>query len=75
MPLLVLPLMTFGRYTVRSIVAKRDWLGQVPYVYRMISAARGQEEPAQPVCSGALLFVCSLIVADQASMIAMALVA
>ncbi len=34
----------------------------------MISAARGQLDPAQPVCSGALLFVWSWIVADQASM-------
>ena len=33
----------------------------------MISAAFGQEEPAQPVCRGALLLVCSLITADQAS--------
>ena len=38
----------------------------------MISAARGQEEPAQPVCSGALLLVWSLIIADQASMISIA---
>lgn len=41
----------------------------------MISAARGHDEPAQPVCNGALLFVWSLMVADHASMIAMALVA
>src|SRR4051812_46034217 len=33
----------------------------------MISAARGHTEPAQPVCSGALLLVCVVIVADQAS--------
>ena len=38
----------------------------------MISAALGQEEPAQPVCSGALLLVWSLMVADQASIIWMA---
>ena len=41
----------------------------------MISAARGQTDPAHPVCSGALLLVWFLIVADQASMIAIALVA
>jgi hypothetical protein len=39
----------------------------------MISAALGQEEPAQPVCRGALLSVWSLITADQASISSIAL--
>jgi len=51
------------------MVEKRPESGQLLYVYLMISAARGQEEPAQPVWSGALLLVRSLITADQASMI------
>ena len=42
-------------------------------VCRMISAARAKEAPAQPVCSGALWLVCAVIVADQASMIWIAL--
>ena len=55
------------------MVAKRPEFGQLPvYVYLMISAALGQEEPAQPVCSGALLLVWSLITADQASISSMA---
>ena len=33
----------------------------------MISAARGQTDPAQPVCGGALLLVWPRRVADQAS--------
>ncbi len=41
----------------------------------MISAARGQVEPAQAVWSGALLLVWSVMVADQASMIWIALAA
>ena len=41
----------------------------------MISAALGQEEAAQAVCSGALLLVWSRRVADQASMIWIALAA
>src|SRR6266540_2807349 len=49
------------------MVANRAWFGQLEYVYLMISAARGQTEPAQPVCSGALLLVCALMVADHAS--------
>lgn len=50
------------------MVPKRAELAQVPvYVYLMISAAFGHEEPAQPVCRGALLLVWSVIVADQAS--------
>ncbi len=49
------------------MVANRLTFGQLLYVYRMISAARGQTEPAQPVCSGALRLVCEVIVADQAS--------
>src|ERR1700733_9291142 len=49
------------------MVANRVSLGQLEYVYRMISAARGQLVPAHAVCSCALLLVCDLIVADQAS--------
>lgn len=45
------------------------------YVYLMISAALGQEEPAQPVWRGALLLVWSLITADQASISSMAFLA
>src|SRR5919109_3288251 len=55
------------------MVANRPEFGQLPlYVYLMISAALGQEEPAQPVCRGALLLVWSLITADQASISSMA---
>ncbi len=58
LPLELEPLMISGRYTLRSMVANRPELAQVPvYVYLMISAAFGQEEPAQPVCSGALELV------------------
>src|SRR4051794_3725158 len=72
-PLELEPLMISGRYTVRSMVAKRPELAQEPvYVYLMISAALGQEEPAQPVCRGALLLVWSLITPDQASISSMA---
>src|ERR1700712_4011366 len=41
---------------------------QPEYVYRMISAARGQDEPAQPVCSSALLFVWLLMTGAHAFM-------
>src|SRR5256886_5894698 len=69
LPLAPEPLMNTGRYTVRSMVANRPAFGQPPgYAYRISSAARDQPVPAQPVCSGALLLVCVLIVADQASM-------
>jgi hypothetical protein len=44
-------------------------------VYLMISATLGQEEPTQPVCSGALLPVWSLMTADQASISSMAFLA
>ncbi len=72
-PLELEPLMISGRYTFRSMVEKRAELVHVPvYVYLMISAALGQEAPAQPVCRGALLLVWLVIVADQASMISMA---
>src|SRR5207248_4307452 len=65
-----------GRYTVRSRVANRSAFGQPPgYVERISSAARAQPAPAQPVCSGALLFVCVFRVADQASSSSIALVA
>ncbi len=58
------------------MVANRPEFGQPPvYVYLMISAALGQEEPAQPVWSGALLLVWSLTTADQASMSWMAFLA
>ncbi|MGX1122764.1 hypothetical protein RKD37_008127 [Streptomyces ambofaciens] len=54
------------------MVAKRPEFAQVPpYVYLMISAALGQEEPAHPVCSGALLLVWSRITADHASISSM----
>src|ERR1051325_4533158 len=67
LPLLLLPLMPLFRYTLRSIVPNRPEFGQLEYVYLMISAARGHDEPAQPVCSGALLFVWLVITADHAS--------
>lgn len=41
----------------------------------MISAARGQVEADQALCSGALLLVWSVMVPDQASMIWTALAA
>src|SRR6266498_13825 len=70
LPLAPEPLISTGRYTVRSIVAKRAAPGHPPgYVYRISSAARDQPVPAHPVCSGALLLLCVLIVEDQASMI------
>jgi len=69
LPLRLEPLITTGRYTLRSIAENRAMLlaDQPVKVDRMISAARGHTEPAQPVCSGALLLVCDLIVADHAS--------
>src|SRR4051794_28286842 len=39
----------------------------------MISPALAQFDPAQPACSGEFAFLCALIVADQASIISIAL--
>src|SRR5256885_5637015 len=76
LPLAPEPLLSTGRYTVRSMVAKRPALGQPSgWVYLTSSAARDQPTPAQPVCSGALLFVCVVSTADHASMSWIALVA
>jgi hypothetical protein len=57
------------------MVANRPEFDQFPRTCLMISAARGHDEPAHAVCSGALLLVWSRIVADHASMISIALVA
>lgn len=46
-----------------------------PSAYRMISAARAQVDPAQPVCSPESSSVCRRILADQASMISLAFTA
>src|SRR6266542_2050162 len=76
LPLAPEPLLSTGRYTVRSRVANRPAFGQPPgYVHLISSAARDQPAPAQPVCSGALLLVCVLRVADQASRSSIALAA
>lgn len=71
LPLLLLPGNNFGRYTVRSMVAKRAAPGQFEYVDLISSAARDHDAPAQPVCSGVLLLVWSVIVDDHASIRAM----
>src|SRR5436190_5169893 len=71
LPLAPEPCSSTGRYALRSIAAKRAALGHA-VVDLMISAARDQPAPAQPVCNGALLFVCVFSVADQTSMILMA---
>ena len=69
LPLAPEPLLSTGRYTVRSMVANRPAFGQpAGYVYLISSAARDQPVPAHPVWSGALLLVCCLSTADQASM-------
>src|SRR4051794_28176169 len=66
------PLIRYGRYTVRSIVANRPAPRQpAGYVCLISSAARDQPAPDQPVCSGALLLVCWVSTADQASMSSM----
>src|SRR5947208_12878740 len=76
LPLAPEPLLNTGRYTVRSMVAKRPAFGQpAGYVYLISSAARDQPAPAHPVCSGALLLVCVFRTADHASMSWIALVA
>src|SRR5882757_6293563 len=66
-PLELEPLIIFGTYTLRSMVANRPEFGQFPYRYLMISAAFGHEDADHAVCSGALLLVWSWMVADQAS--------
>src|SRR2546423_7985009 len=69
LPLAPEPLLSTGRYTVRSMVANRSTLGQpAGYVYLISSAARDQPAADHPVWSGALLLVCCLSTADQASM-------
>ncbi|GAB7039671.1 hypothetical protein JCM9533A_35210 [Catenuloplanes niger JCM 9533] len=57
------------------MVANRSAAGHSAPPYRMISAARGQTDPAQPACSGALLLPWPDSTADHASMISMALAA
>ncbi len=57
------------------MVANLGLFGQFPYACLMISAALGQLLADHAVCSGAFELVWSRIVADQASMIWMALVA
>src|SRR5262245_16982975 len=66
-PLELEPLMRVGMYTLRSMVSNRPSFGQFPYTCLMISAAFGQDAPAQPVWRGALELVCSWSVADHAS--------
>ena len=71
-PLLLEPLMISAGRRCAAWSRSGPSSAHVPvYVYLMISAARGQEEPAQPVCSGALLLVWSLMIADQASISSM----
>jgi len=70
LPLRLEPLITTGRYTLRSIAENRAMLlaDQPVKVDRMISAARGHTEPAQPACSAALRLVWLVNIADQASL-------
>src|SRR4051794_6749303 len=64
------PLSRIGRYTERRVAPNfADWAaGHTVDVCLMISAARENEAPDQPVCSGALWLVCCLIVAPHAFM-------
>src|SRR4051795_5193247 len=76
LPLAPEPLITTGRYTVRSILANRASCAHLPeYVCLISSPARDQFVPAQPDCSGALLLVWFLSTADQASISSIALAA
>ena len=70
LPLLLDPTITSGRYTLLSMFSKAvtSLAAHPALVYRMIAAALAQDAPAHPVCSGALLLVCALIVLDHAFM-------
>src|SRR5947209_5483588 len=73
LPLAPEPWTSTGRYAERSIAANRGAFGQPGgYVDLISSAAFDQPAPAQPVCNGALVLVCVLSTADQASMILIA---
>src|SRR5438552_2777715 len=72
------PLIRYGRYCVLSMFlnAATSVDDQPALVVVMISAARGQTEPVQPDCSGALLLMWPPVsLLDQAFMILIALLA